>query len=625
MRNTLKTPGLTTLIALCSAWLACTANAQTTIAKWTFETSYASISGSGPWITNLTAEVGSGTASGYHAGFGTTTFSSPAGNGSSHSFSANGWTNVPGDFFQFAVSTLGNTNITVSCDQISSGTGPGQFYLAYSLDGLNFTQFGDVYSVTSSPSWSSSSAKDGFNHTFDLSSVPALNNAPLVYFRLVDASTTSANGGTVATTGTSRVDDFTVLAFNPGPPTLTVDLHNTNVVWGENLTLSVAASGTPPLTYQWYYPDLNAPLVDGPSGYGNGMIAGSTDAALQLSFIDTNQAGNYQVIVSSPLGSVTSQVAQVTVSVPTPVVTNMAALHRVRNANYQLTDTTTLYQVEGIVTTPANLVQPLPAQSFFVEDSSGAGVDVFFRGGFTFPSAGDHVRITAPLLQFNGLLEMAPVADNPTHKIEILDSGNPLPTPRLFDFSNVTADLMEGSTQPVDPAPAIEGAYVVVSNVYVTLTNANGLMVAGGPLTMTNLTGQTFTLLVPNNSLLEPVGYPLPGNPSGPPYTIFASSVKGVVSQAQTSGTVLTNGYSVQLTLLSDIEVGTPPPPAPTPVALNIAVAGDQAIVTWDDATGLFKLASGTDVTGITNVVATSSPYTNTISGAAAYFRLVYP
>jgi len=69
--------------------VACT-RAQT-IADWTFETTIPSAAG--PY----SPEVGAGSASGSHA-LGTTVYSSPAGNGSSHSFSANMWTT--GDYFQ---------------------------------------------------------------------------------------------------------------------------------------------------------------------------------------------------------------------------------------------------------------------------------------------------------------------------------------------------------------------------------------------------------------------------------------------------------------------------------------------------------------------------------------------
>ena len=63
---------------------------------------------------------------------------------------------------------------------------------------------------------------------------------------------------------------------------------------------------------------------------------------------------------------------------------------------------------------------------------------------------------------------------------------------------------------------------------------------------------------------------------------------------------------------------------APVSVPLNISVSGGNAILSWNDPTSLFKLASGSNLTGITNVVSTLSPYTNSISGQQ-YFRLVYP
>jgi hypothetical protein len=64
---------------------------------------------------------------------------------------------------------------------------------------------------------------------------------------------------------------------------------------------------------------------------------------------------------------------------------------------------------------------------------------------------------------------------------------------------------------------------------------------------------------------------------------------------------------------------------APTPVPLNISSSGANVILNWTDPTGLFRLAAGTNVTGITNVVSTTSPYTNPVSGSQSFFRLIYP
>src|SRR3954468_15672310 len=81
------------------------AHAQNTLAKWTFETltiSATYTNGAGA-ITNVPADVGSGTASGSHATL--AIYSTPAGNGSTKALSSDHWS--VNDSYQFAVSTVG--------------------------------------------------------------------------------------------------------------------------------------------------------------------------------------------------------------------------------------------------------------------------------------------------------------------------------------------------------------------------------------------------------------------------------------------------------------------------------------------------------------------------------------
>ncbi len=94
----------------------------------------------------------------------------------------------------------------------------------YSTDGTTFTTFGSGYSVLANaapnPLWNATTSSSLYTSTVDFSSVTALNNDSTVYFRLVDTSTTSANGGVVGTGGTDRVDNFTVVSSVPEPTTL---------------------------------------------------------------------------------------------------------------------------------------------------------------------------------------------------------------------------------------------------------------------------------------------------------------------------------------------------------------------------------------------------------------------
>lgn len=184
-----------------------------TIAIWDFEppTTPADLSNSaaGPLVV---ASTGSGTATGVHASA-ATDWTTPAGPGSVNSFSANTW--AIGDFWEFSVSTTTYSDIVVSFDAIGSSTGPADFDFQYSTDGVNYTTFAGYTLVeNASPNtWSSGGSIPAASHyTFDLSAVSAIENAPLVSFRLTMSSTDSTAGGTVAAGGTSRVDNFTVVS-----------------------------------------------------------------------------------------------------------------------------------------------------------------------------------------------------------------------------------------------------------------------------------------------------------------------------------------------------------------------------------------------------------------------------
>ena len=93
-----------------------------------------------------------------------------------------------------------------------SSTGPANFELRYSTDGVAFTP-AMSYEVPQ-VSWSSLSPADPPVTSFsaDLSAIVSLNNASEVLFRLVATSAPSGSAGS------SRVDNFTVTQV-PEPST----------------------------------------------------------------------------------------------------------------------------------------------------------------------------------------------------------------------------------------------------------------------------------------------------------------------------------------------------------------------------------------------------------------------
>jgi hypothetical protein len=168
------------------------------------------------------ASSGTGSLSGVHANNGSD-WTTPAGPASANSYSVNTWT--AGDFYHFTTSSLGFENLTVSFDATGSATGPRDFQIAYSTDGVTYTPFATYALVNASWSADPAFVNPATAHfDFDFSSVPSLDNAPIASFRLIQVGTTSIGGGTVGTGGTSRVDNITVsgTALIPEPGTLTL-------------------------------------------------------------------------------------------------------------------------------------------------------------------------------------------------------------------------------------------------------------------------------------------------------------------------------------------------------------------------------------------------------------------
>ena len=91
----------------------------------------------------------------------------------------------------------------------------------------------------------------------------------------------------------------------PTAPSILVQPANQTVTVGVNVTFSVTASGTAPLSYQWRKD-------------GNNLVS-STSATLFLASPAAGAAGGYDVVVTNVVGSVTSSVAVLTLL---PVPTN---------------------------------------------------------------------------------------------------------------------------------------------------------------------------------------------------------------------------------------------------------------------------------------------------------------
>jgi beta-galactosidase len=125
------------------------------------------------------------------------------------------------------------------------------------------------------------------------------------------ATTLAQSGDTYTVTVTNSLGDTT-----SNPVTLTVDAPakvaitrqpaSQSAVVGGSATLTVAATGSPALSYRWY-------LV------GSGKIAGANQSSYATPVFTSTGTQSYYVVVANPLGQLQSSTAVVTINAPTPV------------------------------------------------------------------------------------------------------------------------------------------------------------------------------------------------------------------------------------------------------------------------------------------------------------------
>ncbi|MBO4715185.1 MAG: immunoglobulin domain-containing protein, partial [Verrucomicrobia bacterium] len=95
-------------------------------------------------------------------------------------------------------------------------------------------------------------------------------------------------------------------SYDEEAPKIVVQPQNTKVKEGEPFTLSVTATGSAPLSYQWIFEGLK--------------IEDATNSVYEVEAAKASDAGRYIVTVTNPYGSVTSSIATVRVTGITPVV-----------------------------------------------------------------------------------------------------------------------------------------------------------------------------------------------------------------------------------------------------------------------------------------------------------------
>jgi len=166
---------------------------------------------------------------------------------------------------------------------------PGQPYLLslwlYSPDGAAPNEF--------TVSWNGTTMFDGV-------SLGAIGWTNLQFFVGATSASSQLQIGARNDPSYFGLDDVSVTPIYSMSPLIALPPASQTLPIGGTACFNVTAVGTPLLAYQWYF-NTHTP------------VSGATNAVLAFGPVTTNQAGNYQVIVTNVYGSATSSPAMLTV------------------------------------------------------------------------------------------------------------------------------------------------------------------------------------------------------------------------------------------------------------------------------------------------------------------------
>ncbi len=179
----------------------------------------------------------------------------------------------------------GNTLVT---------TGPHGTLNNSSLDGATFTYSGYASAETLSPH-----ATRILNAGSEPDRVTAFGyglGAGFVYFSTVPLGfyfdTPEPLSGVMRSVYAPNVIEYAFAYAATGSPQIFAPPANASALSGGSVSFTVGATGMAPLQYQWIF--------------NGSALAGATNATLVLTGVSTNQAGNYRVTVTNPLGNSTT-------------------------------------------------------------------------------------------------------------------------------------------------------------------------------------------------------------------------------------------------------------------------------------------------------------------------------
>jgi hypothetical protein len=449
----------------------------------------------------------------------------------------------PGAAFVFKIAdTLNRKNFHLYMDLLSLDSSVGRSNL-WTIDYGFGNPPSSFVPVASWRSWASNFITFHTNITLPNGTVD--NNAGPVWIRVVTL-TASLGAGNRPTTG---IDNFgltweegvacTPVSINANPASITNGYVNGTA------TFTCGALGTAPRYYQWIK-NGTITLTD------DARYTGSTSPNLQITALETGDAGTYSCVVSNvcdtTLNVATSTGA--TLAVATPPVVSIGYLRSlVDPSTFATTNQNLLYTTTGMITTYTNTTTGNTA-SYYIQDGTG-GVNLFCTFASTFrPNIGDVVKAVGFLSTFGGAMELVCDLSVPAQSVTVLSNNIAgYPAPKLLAWDNLYQFATNASLNY-----NTVGSVVLLTNVYFTSNTITYGATSNGTnynLFVTNSAGKAARVFIPASQDLDMTNRTLSG---------FAYAVHGVLIASSTSQ------YEVMPTAWSEVVTTGPTVALDTPI-----------------------------------------------------------
>jgi len=360
---------------------------------------------------------------------------------------------------------------------------PSQVQIIYSLSAITITNQPSSQTVTQGQTATFTVAATNYWPLYYqwYCGTTAIANATNATLTITNAQPANAGNYAVAVAnGVSAISSSIAVLTVLVPPSITTQPTNEAAVVGNNVTFSMVASGTIPLSYQWYF-NSGMPLVN------------ATNASLTLTNVQLANAGGYSVIVTNCIGAVTSAVASLTMSAPPAITvqpvsqTNCAGNNVFFSVGAIGTSLTYQWQFDG--TSIAGATNAVLAILSAQPSNTGNYIVIVTNSLGSVTSSNAALVVLAPAtILIPPQNQMATIGNSATFAVTATGS-NPL----VYQWYGVNSGLLVSATNAVMTLTNVQtndadDYYVVVSNTCGLATNY-GLLTVNEPVCVAPLSG----------------------------------------------------------------------------------------------------------------------------------------